>query len=264
MFLQKVITRGPRQSFRQWHQNSAPRNQPAISTLRSLTRMAEIGLHAEYCLDWISGRFRFVAALVLALWMTDSALFGQETVTPADSNATQTQAKANVQSTDANSQRLERLKGFRAIDLPSVDQLVLVLSNATDASGNNRQEVLVFLGRSKNRGWEKIGDGDLEELALHWRTVAQRQMEQYVHSGLSSEQLEKINLAVEVSIAQFQRLYHELRTDFLDQPDQKSRLAVLANDSRYERLRQLGREGFFRENSLVAKTINKALADAVQ
>ena len=150
-------------------------------------------------------------------------------------------------------------KEFRPIDLASVDQLVLVLSNSTDEQGKNRQEVLVFLGRSKNRGWEKIGDNNAEEIAEHWRGVAQRQFTAYSQAGLSSEQLEKVTLAVEVSIAQFQRLYRELRTDFLDQPDQKSRLAVLANDSRYERLRQMGREGLFREQSLVGKVIHKAL-----
>ncbi len=150
-------------------------------------------------------------------------------------------------------------KEFRPIDLASVDQLVLVLSNSTDEQGKNRQEVLVFLGRSKNRGWEKIGDNNAEEIAEHWRGVAQRQLTAYSQAGLSSEQLEKVTLAVEVSIAQFQRLYRELRTDFLDQPDQKSRLAVLANDSRYERLRQMGREGLFREQSLVGKVIHKAL-----
>lgn len=150
-------------------------------------------------------------------------------------------------------------KEFRPIDLASVDQLVLVLSNSTDDQGKNRQEVLVFLGRSKNRGWEKIGDNNAEEIAEHWRGVAQRQLTTYSQAGLSSEQLEKVTLAVEVSIAQFQRLYRELRTDFLDQPDQKSRLAVLANDSRYERLRQMGREGLFREQSLVGKVIHKAL-----
>ncbi len=150
-------------------------------------------------------------------------------------------------------------KEFRPIDLASVDQLVLVLSNSTDEQGKNRQEVLVFLGRSKNRGWEKIGDNNIEEIAEHWRGVAQRQLTAYSQAGLSSEQLEKVTLAVEVSIAQFQRLYRELRTDFLDQPDQKSRLAVLASDSRYERLRQLGREGLFREQSLVGKVIHKAL-----
>ena len=150
-------------------------------------------------------------------------------------------------------------KEFRPIDLASVDQLVLVLSNSTDEQGKNRQEVLVFLGRSKNRGWEKIGDSNIEEIAEHWRGVAQRQLTAYSQAGLSSEQLEKVTLAVEVSIAQFQRLYRELRTDFLDQPDQKSRLAILASDSRYERLRQMGREGLFREQSLVGKVIHKAL-----
>jgi hypothetical protein len=149
----------------------------------------------------------------------------------------------------------------RPTDLASVDQLVLVLSNATDPKGN-RQEVLVFLGRTKNRGWETVGVTDSDELSQHWRSVAKRQLEPYHQAGLTTEQLDKVNLAVEVSIAQFQRLYYELRNDFLDQPDQKSRLAVLANDNRYERLRKLGREGLFVDDSLVAKVVNKVLADS--
>jgi hypothetical protein len=150
---------------------------------------------------------------------------------------------------------------FRPAGLASVDQLVLVLSNATDSKGN-RKEVLVFLGRTKNRGWETVGVTDSDELSQHWRTVAKRQLEPYHQAGLTSEQLDKVNLAVEVSIAQFQRLYYELRTDFLDQPDQKSRQAILANDNRYERLHKLGREGLFVDDSLVAKVFNKVLADS--
>jgi hypothetical protein len=150
---------------------------------------------------------------------------------------------------------------FRNAELASADQLILVLSNATDNKGN-RQEVLVFLGRTKNRGWETIGLDHAEELSEHWRGVSKRVLAPYTESQLTSEQVQKVQLAVEVSIAQFQRMYHELRTDFLDQPDQQTRLAVLANDDRYERLRQLGRDGLFRENSLVAKVINQALEDA--
>lgn len=243
--------------------------------------MVASGLRVDCCLDhtpqarplkmqgWIGKQPCFLLPIVVLLMASASSVFSQDTSTPQPpsvNNQTVTGDSTNAAPINKNavSSDSERPKEFRPVDLPSVDQLVLVLSNATDPSGKNRQEVLVFLGRTKNRGWEKVGDGDLEELAAHWRSVAGRQMEQYVQAGLTSEQIEKVNLAVEVSIAQFQRLYHELRTDFLDQPDQKSRLAVLASDSRYERLRQLGREGLFRENSLVAKTINKALADAVQ
>ncbi len=219
--------------------------------------------------EWTGRRLRFLLSIAVFLIADACPAFSQETSATQPSSVNNQPAlgdSKNPASIDKNASTSDsgRPKEFRPVDLASVDQLVLVLSNATDPSGKNRQEVLVFLGRTKNRGWEKVGDGDLEELAAHWRSVAGRQMEQYVQAGLTSEQIEKVNLAVEVSIAQFQRLYHELRTDFLDQPDQKSRLAVLASDSRYERLRQLGREGLFRENSLVAKTINKALADAVQ
>jgi hypothetical protein len=161
----------------------------------------------------------------------------------------------------ASQESATRQTEFRPADLASVDQLVLVLSNATDPKGN-RQEVLVFLGRTKNRGWETVGVTDSDELSQHWRSVAKRQLEPYHQAGLTTEQLDKVNLAVEVSIAQFQRLYYELRNDFLDQPDQKSRLAVLANDNRYERLRKLGREGLFVDDSLVAKVVNKVLADS--
>jgi hypothetical protein len=150
---------------------------------------------------------------------------------------------------------------YRRVDLPSVDQLVLVLSNATDPKGN-RKEVLVFLGRTKNRGWETIGVTDSDELSQHWRNVAKKQLESYEQAGLTSEQRDKINLAVEITIAQFQRLYNELRTDFLEQPDHKARLAVLANGDRYERLRKLGREGLFVDDSLVAKIVNKELASS--
>lgn len=155
---------------------------------------------------------------------------------------------------------LNRPREYRLGDLASVDQLVLVLSNATDPKGN-RQEVLVFLGRTRNRGWETVGVTDSDELTQHWRSVAKRQLEPYHRSGLTSEQLDRVNLAVEISIAQFQRLYCELRNDFLDQPDQKSRLAVLANDDRYEKLRKMGREGLFVDGSLVAKVLNSVLAD---
>jgi hypothetical protein len=161
----------------------------------------------------------------------------------------------------ASQEAATRQSEARPADLASVDQLVLVLSNATDPKGN-RQEVLVFLGRTKNRGWETVGVTDSDELSQHWRSVAKRQLEPYHQAGLTTEQLDKVNLAVEVSIAQFQRLYYELRNDFLDQPDQKSRLAVLANDNRYERLRKLGREGLFVDDSLVAKVVNKVLADS--
>lgn len=151
---------------------------------------------------------------------------------------------------------------YQPIELASVEQLVLVLSNATEPQADKSHEVLVFLGRSKNRGWEKIGDKQIDELGQHWREVAQRHLQIYRQAGISSQQFAKVELAVEVSIAQFQRLYHQLRSDFLDQPDQKSRLAVLANDSRYEKLRQLGREGIFQEDSLVAKVINHLLSQS--
>jgi hypothetical protein len=166
-----------------------------------------------------------------------------------------------VASQDAAQPTVKRQTEFRSTDLASVDQLVLVLSNSTDPKGN-RQEVLVFLGRTKNRGWETVGVTNSDELSQHWRSVAKRQLEPYQQAGLTSDQLDTLNLAVEISIAQFQRLYYELRNDFLDQPDQKSRLAVLANDDRYEKLRKLGREGLFVSDSLVAKAINKALADS--
>ena len=144
------------------------------------------------------------------------------------------------------------------VELSAVEQLVLVLSNSTNQQGD-RQEVLVFLGRTKNRGWEAIGTEDPQELRSHWRSVAQRVLETY-RSGLSAQQLEVIELAVELSITQFLRLYGELRSDFLDQPNQAARLALLAGDSRYERLRQLGRDGLFTQDSLVARVINHLLS----
>lgn len=205
--------------------------------------------------------------LILASLGIGNRTFSQESdsKSPVDvaTNADSQSAASNdaSKSDSTKSSNSTRITQYRAAELASIDQLVLVLSNATDAAGSKRQEVLVFLGRNKNRGWEKIGDEDSSEIAEHWRAVAQRVIEPYVQSGMTSDQIEKVNLAVEVSIAQFQRLYHELRTDFLDQPDQKSRMAILANDTRYDRLRQLGREGLFRENSLVAKVINSALTD---
>ncbi|MBX3422830.1 MAG: hypothetical protein KF752_14850 [Pirellulaceae bacterium] len=150
-------------------------------------------------------------------------------------------------------------KQYTAEPLSPIEQLVLVLSNATDTHGQ-RQESLVFLGRTKNRGWEAVGITDKEELRLHWRSVADRLLQPYTQAGLSAEQLEKIDLAVELSIVQFQRLYSQLRNDFLHQPDQASRIAVLASDDRYERLRQLGRDGPFASDSLVARVINTVLA----
>jgi hypothetical protein len=147
---------------------------------------------------------------------------------------------------------------YRAPELLAIEQLVLVLSNATSETGD-RQEVLVFLGRTNQRGWEAIGTDDIDELRLHWRSVASRLYAGLRADVLSSQQMDKIDLAVEVSIAQFIRLYTDLRNDFLDQPDQRSRLAVLAADNRYEQLRQLGREGLFTDGSLVARVIQNML-----
>lgn len=150
---------------------------------------------------------------------------------------------------------------YRPKELASVDQLVLILSNAADTNGK-RQEVLVFLGRTKSGAWDTVGNTDLEELGAHWRSVSERQLEEYRRNGISSENLEKLDLAVELSIVQFLRLYQELRADFLGQPDQKARLAVLANDNRYEKLRQLGREGLFQQDSLVSKVIARVANEA--
>lgn len=219
--------------------------------------MVHLGNSAEPILNGIVRSLAKQAVSICLFFGLSSLALSQDKLPlpPDNSNEPQIKVDSKPITNTAESNR------FRPIDLSSVDQLVLVLSNATDPAGKNRQEVLVFLGRTKNRGWEKVGDENLDELAEHWRSIAQRQIEQYVRAGLTSQQIDKVNLAVEVSIAQFQRLYHELRTDFLDQPDQKARLAVLASDTRYERLRQLGREGLFRENSLFAKTINKVLDD---
>ena len=142
--------------------------------------------------------------------------------------------------------------------IPPPDQLVLVLSVAPDAKGE-RQEMLVFLGRPKNKGWQAIGANDPDEFREHWQAVAERVLEPYRHMNFPEEDLQKIDLAVDLSIAQFQRTYMQLRADFLSQPDQKSRLAVLSGDTRYARLRTLGREGLFQDDSLVARVINTLL-----
>jgi hypothetical protein len=141
-------------------------------------------------------------------------------------------------------------------ELLAIEQLVLVLSNANTIAGD-RQEVLVFLGRTNQKGWEAIGVEDLEQLRSHWRSVATRVLAASLSTEINHRAREKVDLAVELSIAQFLRLYIDLRTDFLSQPDQRSRLAVLANDDRYERLRQMGREGLFTAESLLAKVIER-------
>jgi hypothetical protein len=157
----------------------------------------------------------------------------------------------------------EAAVGINRVRLPellAIEQLVLVLSNANSASGD-RQEVLVFLGRSNQRGWEAIGIDDLEELRSHWRSVASRILAESLPPGLEDQRREKIDLAVELSITQFLRLYTDLRSEFLSQTDQRSRLAVLANDDRYDRLRQIGREGLFTADSLLAKVIEGLTED---
>jgi hypothetical protein len=152
---------------------------------------------------------------------------------------------------------------FAVPELMAVEQLVLMLSNSSNQEGAP-QESLVFLGRAPQQGWSAIGVDDVEELRSHWRSVARRLLAAYNHSRLSQEKKAKIELAVELSITQFVRLYISLRADFLEQPDQKSKVAFIANDGRYEQLRLLGREGLFKENSLVGKALHAVLADQDQ
>lgn len=149
---------------------------------------------------------------------------------------------------------------YIAFDLLAVEQLILMLSNRSNQDGASH-EALVFLGRSPQRGWEAIGLTDVEELRSHWRSVAIRTLAPYVQSDWSPEKKEKIDLAVELSITQFIRLYSNLRADFMQQPDQKARLELLTSDGRYEQLRQLGREGIFKESSLIGKAIHTILAN---
>ncbi len=149
---------------------------------------------------------------------------------------------------------------YVSADLLAVEQLILMLSNRPNQQGAP-QEALVFLGRSQQRGWEAIGVTDQEEFRAHWRSVASRLLAPYAQSDLSADKKEKIDLAVELSIAQFIRLFSSLRIEFLEQPDQKARLALLAGDNRYEQLRQLGREGLFKEDSLVGRVVDTVLSE---
>jgi hypothetical protein len=149
---------------------------------------------------------------------------------------------------------------YRAEKLLPIEQLILVLSQSKDGH-ENQQESLVFLGRTKNRGWVAIGTKDSQDLRIHWKTVGRRVLQRYTESGFSAQQLEKIDLAVELSIAQFLRLHQELRHEFHSQPDKDARLALLAQNQHYEQLRQIGREGPFTENSLVAHVINRILIE---
>lgn len=199
-----------------------------------------------HCVSW----FRLVLLLMACILFADRAVSSQ----PADSApaAADPSHKGDSNASADSEKRLPEL-------LP-IEQLVLVLSNATGASGD-RQEVLVFLGRGQQRGWEAIGVDDLEELRSHWRTVASRILAECLPSDLDNQQKERVDLAVELSITQFLRLYIDLRSDFLSQPDQRSRLAVLANDDRYDRLRQLGREGLYTADSLLAKVIQGLTED---
>lgn len=149
---------------------------------------------------------------------------------------------------------------YQAEKLLPVEQLILVLSQSKDGL-ENQQESLIFLGRTKNRGWVAVGTKDSQDLRLHWKAVGNRVLQPYIQLGLSAQQLEKIDLAVELSIAQFLRLHRELRHEFQNQPDKDARLALLAQDQRYEQLRQIGREGPFTQNSLVAHVINRVLLE---
>jgi hypothetical protein len=153
-----------------------------------------------------------------------------------------------------------------ATELSAFEQLVLVLNQSdlkeADPKGGRSQQMLVFLGRTKNQGWQAIGLEDSEEFRKHWRTVAMRLLKPYLAEEISQDRLQKVDLAVELSIARFERMYRELRDDFLEQPNQTARMALLTGDSRYERLRQMGRDGPFRDGSLLSKVI--ASMDTVQ
>jgi len=201
-------------------------------------------------------RTNLILRLACALWFALNAagpLVGQEV--PAYANESSSTAK---EPSEAESLPLPIPEQYIALDLMAVEQLILMLSNRPDQEGAT-QEALVFLGRAPQRGWEAIGMNDVEELRSHWRSVAGRLLTPYTHSELSLEKKEKIELAVEISINQFVRLYSSLRTDFMEQTDQKARLALITSDRRYEQLRQLGREGLFQKNSLVGRAIHTLL-----
>ncbi|MEZ6134177.1 MAG: hypothetical protein R3C53_04610 [Pirellulaceae bacterium] len=140
-------------------------------------------------------------------------------------------------------------QSVQPLPLNPTEKLVLVFSKTTDRHGKTRP-VLVFLGRPKNGGWEAIGNGDLSQLQSHWRNVAGRVFADVRARGLNEAELRKLDLAIELTIARFLRLYQGLQQDLLLRSDTPANLEV---DVRYEQLRQAGNQGPFDRDSLAAR-----------
>lgn len=207
-------------------------------------------------------QFGFQLSCLVLFAIVISTAHGQQASENNISDESSAVSQNSGVSVDSDQQMTERQR-YIATELLAVEQLILMLSNRPDQDGAP-QEALVFLGRSPQKGWEAIGLEDVEELRSHWRTVATRLLARYTQSDLSSEKKEKMELAVELSITQFIRLYSNLRTDFMQQSDQKARLALLTSDNRYEHLRLLGREGLFKENTLLGKAMHTILSEAAE
>lgn len=169
--------------------------------------------------------------------------------------------------------------------------LVLVISNSTDAKGNQTR-VIVFLGRSKNFGWEAIGTKDRSELRRHWLTTAARRMpgvdfsvldndgafspaadasSNVEHQGMADrkisegaaqhaicDQHRKILLSVDLSIRRFIRAYEQIELEFADQLNDEARTVDLVNNQQFIELRNLGMKGLFGEDSLTARVIRNS------
>ncbi len=192
------------------------------------------------------GAFRSVRSMISAAILVFAT--GHSSVPGQD--LFQKQAEASIATGDSTPDSRNQ---YTPVELLPVEQLVLMLNKAAVQPDNESQK-LVFLGRTQQRGWEAIGNTNPEEIRSHWRLVASRVLASYTKK-VGFEKREKIDLAVEISITQFLRTYAELREEFLNQPDQKSRIELVTTDDRYERLRQLGRAGIFGTDSLVGKVI---------
>jgi hypothetical protein len=161
----------------------------------------------------------------------------------------------NAQATDAveTPKKLTKRAVVASEPLPASEKLALVFSKSTDNKGKSRQ-VLVFLGRVNDRGWEAIGNGNPQELREHWRKAALRSFEEVRNLNLTVDEHKKLDLAIEFTIARFIRIYEGLQADL--ESIQRVQADVLI-DHRYNQLRKIATTGLFDNQSLAVRVANE-------
>ena len=135
------------------------------------------------------------------------------------------------------------------------EQLVPVFANTTDEHGVTT-EVMVLLSRMQRGGWQAIGTSQDENLFEHWRTVARRVYADFEATELSAEERRKFDLAIDLRIAQFVRLYRGVRAKLQD--GSGTSREQLSDEIHH--LTTLGNQGLFRQDSLPTRILENLVA----